>query len=218
MLEKSSNLRVIPCNLGWSDLGTWDELHRQAAHDSDGNAIEGNVLALNTRNSYIKGKQKLITCVGLENIVVVDTEDSLLVCNLANVQDIKALVEALRANDHPEAESFGENVRPWGSYTILSEGEGFQVKILEVHPGKKLSLQLHRQRSEHWIVAQGRALLHRDGEVLECGPNEHFYIPKAVKHRIENPGPETVRIIEVQHGSYLGEDDIERFEDDFGRA
>ena len=149
---------------------------------------------------------------------MIDTDDALLICDLTRVQDVKQLVDHLKQRGLPEAQGFGENQRPWGSYAVLQEGPGFKVKLLEVRPHQKLSLQLHHQREEHWVVVQGRARFTRDDEVGEYVPNDHFHIPQGAKHRIENASDEIVQIIEVQLGSYLGEDDIVRFEDVYGRA
>lgn len=217
VLEKTDKLSLIPADLDWSDLGTWDELYLQAVKDDQGNALEGNVVAWNTRNSYVRGGKRLITTLGVDNLLVIDTDDALLVCDLTRVQEIKELVAHLKANGFAEAESFGENVRPWGSYTVLAEGKGFKVKVLTVNPGQKLSLQLHNHREEHWVVVEGRVFLTRDDEVREYSTEDYFHIPLGAKHRIDNRSQGMVRIIEIQQGDYLGEDDIVRFEDDYGR-
>ena len=218
ILEKTEGLRIIPADLEWSDLGTWDEIYFQQDKDEHGNAVAGNVVTLDTRNTFIRAGKRLIATVGVADLVVVDTEDALLICSMRRVQDIKRLVEVLGAKGRSLVEGFEQTQRPWGSYAVLAEGEGFKVKVLDIRPGQKLSLQLHRQRDEHWVVVQGRVVLTCGETERECGPNEHFYIPKGARHRIDNRSDGPVRIIEVQHGPYLGEDDIVRFQDLYGRV
>ena len=217
VLEKTDKLLLIPADLGWSDLGSWDELHLQSKKDAQGNALSGNVLAIHSENIHVRGGRRLIATVGVKNLIVVDTDDALLICSLDSVQDIKQLVTQLREKGASEVESFGENVRPWGTYEVLAEGPGYKVKVLTVNPGQKLSLQMHRHRAEHWVVVEGTLFLTRDETVGEFAANDYFHIPAGAKHRIENRGSEVARIIEVQQGSYLGEDDIVRFEDIYGR-
>lgn len=218
ILEKTGKLLLIPAELGWSDLGTWDELHFQAEKDASGNALSGNVVAIDSENLHVRGGRRLITTVGVKDLIVVDTDDALLICNLNNAQDIKKLVTQLREKGAPEVETFGENVRPWGAYEVLAEGPGYKVKMLTVNPGQKLSLQMHRRRAEHWVVVEGTVLLTRNDEVGEFSANDYYHIPAGARHRIENSGGEVARIIEVQEGSYLGEDDIVRFDDMYGRG
>jgi mannose-1-phosphate guanylyltransferase / mannose-6-phosphate isomerase len=218
ILERTERLRLIPTELDWSDLGTWDELYFQATKDDQGNAVSGNAITLDTRNTYIRGGRRLVATVGVEGLVVIDTDDALLVCDLNRVHDIKHLVERLKQRGSPEVEGFEETVRPWGSYTVLQEGPGFKIKIIEVRPHQKISLQLHRQRAEHWVVLQGRARVTCGEEVRDVEPNEYLFVPCGAKHRIENAGDDPVRIIEVQQGAYLGEDDIVRFDDVYGRV
>jgi len=218
LLEKTDRLRLVPADLGWSDLGTWDEMYFQAPKDARGNAVSGNAITLETQNTYVRAGKRLITTVGVEGLVVIDTDDAVLVCDMSHVQDVKQLVEHLKERGRPEADCVTETVRPWGSYAILQEGPGFKVKLIEVQPHQKLSLQMHNHRAEHWVVVQGRARLTCREEVGEYGTNDYFYVPQGAKHRIENVGEEPLRIIEVQQGGYLGEDDIVRFEDVYGRA
>jgi mannose-1-phosphate guanylyltransferase/mannose-6-phosphate isomerase len=218
VLEKTRRLWVTPADLDWSDVGSWDELYAQTPKDENGNAISGNVVTVNTSNTFIHGGKRLVTAVGTRNLIVVDTDDALLICDLNHVQDVKKLVDTLKLAGQKEVHEFATTHRPWGSYTVLAEGPGFKVKELIVKPRQKLSLQLHNRRAEHWVVAEGRPRLTCGESVREYGPNEYLYIPLRAKHRIENPGEETVRIIEVQSGEYLGEDDIVRFEDIYGRA
>ena len=219
LLEKTDELSLIPAELDWSDLGTWDELYLQAGKDADGNAVIGTAVTMDTRNTYIHVGSRVITTLGVEDLIIVDTEDALLVCDMSRVQDVKLLVARLQEMGFTNVvESFGENVRPWGSYAILAEGPGYKVKCLEIRPQQKLSLQLHKQRAEHWVVVEGQARLTCGEEARDYQPSDYLYIPKDTKHRIENATDEIVRIIEVQRGDYLGEDDIVRFEDVYGRA
>jgi len=218
ILEKTDHLRIIPADLEWSDLGTWDEIYYQHDKDENGNAVNGNAVTLDTRNTFIRGGKRLIATVGVEDLVVVDTDDALLIVSMSHVQDIKRLVEILGGRERSLVEGFEQTARPWGSYAVLAEGEGFKVKVLDVNPHQKLSLQMHHQRDEHWVVVLGQAVLTCENQVRNCGPNEHFYIPKGSRHRIENQSDSPVRIVEVQHGAYLGEDDIVRFQDAYGRA
>ncbi len=218
ILEKTERLLLIPRELEWSDLGTWDELYRRGPKDRDGNVISGQVVTVGTRNSYVRGGNRLIAVVGAEGLVVVDTDDALLICDLRRVQDIKLLVEKLRELGLPQADGWSEIARPWGGFTVLAEGEGYQVKVLRVEPGHRLSLQTHQHRDEHWVVAEGSVRLTRDGEEWNHGTNDYFFIPRGARHRIENTGNTPAKIIEVQQGSYLGEDDIVRIEDDYGRS
>jgi mannose-1-phosphate guanylyltransferase/mannose-6-phosphate isomerase len=218
VLEKTRRLWVVPADLQWSDMGAWDEFYRQTPKDENGNVASGNVVMISTRNSLIHGAKRLITSVGVQNLIVVDTEDALLICDMQHVQDVKKLVDVLKQAGQKEVHEFVTTHRPWGSYTILAEGPGFKVKELVVKPGQKLSLQLHHRRAEHWVVAEGRPTLTCGESAKPYAPNEYLFIPIEAKHRIENPGPGTARIIEVQSGDYLGEDDIVRFEDIYGRA
>lgn len=217
ILEKTKRLLIVPGDLGWSDLGSWDEVYRQADKDAHGNALSGDVVTVATKNTLVRGSKRLITTVGVENLVIIDTEDALLVCDMSKVQDIKTLVTTLQGQKRYQTEELESTDRPWGGYTILHESEGCKVKVLEVNARQKLSLQMHRQRAEHWVVVEGTAILTLGNTEHTANANEYFYIPLGEKHRIENRGEETLKIIEVQQGSYLGEDDIVRFEDTYGR-
>ncbi len=218
LLEKTGRLLAIPCDLAWSDLGAWEVLYREAAKDGDGNAISGNVVTLASRNSLIRGQRRLIATVGVSDLVVIDTDDALLICDMAQTQQVKALVEQLAKEGRPEASTSATTHRPWGLFTILQRGEGFLVKLIEVLPGQKLSLQLHRHRSEHWVVIEGRAEMICEEENRAVGPGESFYIPRGKKHCVANSGDAPLRFIELQFGDYLEEDDIVRFEDRYGRV
>lgn len=218
VLEKSDRLWLIPAQLGWSDLGAWDELYMQARKDERGNAASGNVVMLGTRNSYIRGGKRLITTVGVEHLVVVDTDDALLICDLRKAQDVKQLVDHLKQRGLAAADTFEDTQRPWGAYTVLLDEARFKVKLLEVRPGQKMSLQMHHHRSEHWVVVQGQARLTCGEETRDYATGEYCFIPQGCKHRIENASAEALSLIEVQQGEYLGEDDIVRFEDVYGRS
>jgi mannose-1-phosphate guanylyltransferase/mannose-6-phosphate isomerase len=218
VLEKTRQLVVVPAELGWSDVGSWDAFHRQSPHDSEGNAVSGNAIVLGARGSLVRAGRRLVAVVGARDLVIVDTEDALLVCDMQSVQDVKKLVDQLKAEGRREADEFATTHRPWGSYTVMAEGASFKVKELVVKPRQKLSLQSHTRRAEHWVVVAGRPTLTCGEERREFNPGEYLFIPVGAKHRIENPGEETVRIFEVQSGDYLGEDDIVRYEDIYGRA
>ena len=218
VLEKTDRLELVPAQLGWSDLGTWDELYAQAAKDPHGNAITGPVATVDTHNSLIHAGRRLVATVGVESLVIIDTEDALLVCDMARVQDVKRLVNLLREQGRPQAERYEQTERPWGTYTVLYEAPGCKVKSVEVRPGQRLSLQLHKHRAEHWVVVSGRGRLTCGETVAEYGPGGYLHIPQGVRHRIENATEETLSIIEVQQGAYTGEDDIVRFEDVYGRT
>jgi mannose-1-phosphate guanylyltransferase / mannose-6-phosphate isomerase len=218
ILEKTERLRLIPTELDWSDLGTWDELYYQAPKDAHGNAVTGNAIMLDTQNTYVRGGKRLIATLGVESLVVIDTDDAVLICDMSRVQNVKHLVDHLRERGLTEVDCSGQTLRPWGSFAVLEEGPGFKVKLIEVRPHQKLSLQLHRHRDEHWVVVCGQPRFTCGEGVRDFAVNEYLYVPQGTKHRIENATDEPVRILEVQHGTYLGEDDIVRFEDIYGRA
>jgi mannose-1-phosphate guanylyltransferase/mannose-6-phosphate isomerase len=217
VMEKTERAAVVPLDAGWSDVGSFAALHEVSDQDAQGNAIAGDVVALDCRGSYIRAGHRLVAVTGLEDCVVVETADAVLVAPRNRSQDVKKIVEALEAKQRPEARLGREVFRPWGSYDSLGQGEGFQVKRLTVLPGAVLSLQMHHRRAEHWVVVAGRARITRDDEVFDLERGQHTFIPLGAKHRIENPGPGILHIVEVQVGDYLGEDDIVRFEDRYGR-
>ncbi|MDT8445875.1 MAG: mannose-1-phosphate guanylyltransferase/mannose-6-phosphate isomerase [bacterium] len=217
VLEHSDRVAVVQMSVGWNDLGSWESIYEVNPKDAQGNATRGNVVLEDTQNCLIISDKRLVTGVGLKDLIIVETEDALLVCDLNRSQDVKTLVNHLKAEDRGEYKFHQRVVRPWGSYTVLREGAGFKVKKIEVLPGKRLSLQRHLHRSEHWVVLKGTALVTRGSETLLMTENQSTYLPKTERHRLENPGKEPLEIIEVQLGSYLGEDDIQRFDDDFGR-
>jgi mannose-1-phosphate guanylyltransferase/mannose-6-phosphate isomerase len=207
----------VPLAAGWSDVGSWSSLHAAVGSDADGNVLRGDVIAEDTRDSFVFSESRLVATVGLESHVVVETKDAVLVAPRGRVQDVKALVARIKAAGRSEHSLHREVFRPWGSYDSVENGERYQVKRLSVNPGASMSLQLHHHRAEHWIVVSGTARITRGDEVFLLEENQSTYIPVGAKHRIENPGKIPLHIIEVQSGSYLGEDDIVRFEDRYGR-
>lgn len=217
VMEKTADAVVVPLDAGWSDVGSWSALHEASEADAHGNVTHGDVITEDTHGSYLHAQSRLVATVGLQDHVVVETKDAVLVAPRNRVQDVKKLVQQLKAQGRYEHSLHREVFRPWGSYDSLGSGARFQVKLLRVKPGGTLSLQLHHQRAEHWVVVSGSARITRGDEVFMLAENQSTYIPVGVKHRIENPGTVPVEIIEVQSGSYLGEDDIVRFEDVYGR-
>jgi mannose-1-phosphate guanylyltransferase/mannose-6-phosphate isomerase len=218
VMEKSDQVAVVPCNIGWSDIGSWTALGDLAQPDADGNRIQGDALLHGTRNCIIHGDNRLISMVGVENLIVIDTPDAVLVADKSRAQDVKHIYAELKAKGH-DAYKFHRTVhRPWGAYTVLEEGERFKIKRIVVKPGSKLSLQLHHHRSEHWVVVSGTAKVTNGENELMVYTNESTYIPAGQKHRLENPGVVDLVIIEVQSGDYVGENDIVRFEDVYGRS
>jgi mannose-1-phosphate guanylyltransferase/mannose-6-phosphate isomerase len=217
VMEKTELASVIALDAGWSDLGSWSSLQDISESSGDGNVLRGDVTAVDCQDSLLQAEHRLLTAVGLEGCIVIETKDAVLVAPRERAQDVKAVVDRLAAAGRSEVSLGREVFRPWGSYDSLESRPGFQVKRLAVLPGAILSLQLHHRRAEHWIVVSGKARITRDEEVFDLGVNEHTYIPLGAKHRIENPGEELLQIVEVQIGDYLGEDDIERFEDIYGR-
>jgi mannose-1-phosphate guanylyltransferase/mannose-6-phosphate isomerase len=217
VMEKTDSAVVVPLDAGWSDVGSWSALQDALPRDAHGNVATGDVLAEDTTGCYLHSTSRLIGTVGLKDHVVVETKDAVLVAPRDRVQDVKALVSQLKAQGRYETALHREVFRPWGSYDSIDNGERFQVKRLVVKPGATMSLQLHHHRAEHWIVVSGTAQITRGEETFLLGENESTYIPMGTKHRIANPGKVELHIIEVQSGSYLGEDDIVRFEDIYGR-
>jgi mannose-1-phosphate guanylyltransferase/mannose-6-phosphate isomerase len=217
VMEHTEAGGVATLDCGWSDVGAWSALWEIGATDSDGNVSEGDVLLHDARNNYVRSESRLVTALGIEGLVVVETADAVMVGARDRVQDIKQVVEALTASNRPEASTHQTVFRPWGSYESLVVGEQFQVKRLTVTPGQTLSLQLHHHRAEHWVVVSGEAEVTRGEEQLTLGPDQSTYIPIGMKHRLANRGAAPLEVIEVQSGSYLGEDDIVRFDDVYGR-
>ncbi len=218
VMEKADNVVVVPMDAGWNDVGAWSSLWEVTPKDSDGNAVSGDVMTHNTQDSLIKSTSKLVATVGVKDIVVVETKDAVLVAGKDQVQDVKKIVERLKANGRSEYELHREVYRPWGKYDSIDNGERYQVKRITVKPGNKLSVQMHHHRAEHWIVVSGTARVGRDDEEIMLTENESVYLPVGCVHWLENPGKIPLELIEVQSGSYLGEDDIVRFEDLYGRS
>jgi mannose-1-phosphate guanylyltransferase/mannose-6-phosphate isomerase len=218
IMEKSKDLIVFPFLEGWRDVGSWESVYEILDKDEDFNAKKGDVLSLETKDSLIFGESRLVTTIGLKNIILVDTKDALLVARRKNSEDVRKIVEILKNKKRSEASLHSTVYRPWGYYTILERGPRFKVKRIAIYPGKSISLQLHRHRAEHWIVVNGTARITKGGEVINVHENESIYVPRSIKHRVENQGKVDLHIIETQTGEYLEEDDILRFEDDFGRA
>jgi mannose-1-phosphate guanylyltransferase/mannose-6-phosphate isomerase len=209
---------VVPLVAGWSDLGSWDAVWDALDKDAAGNVARGRVLFEGATSSYAHSEGRLVACVGTSNIVVVETADAVLVADRAHVQDVKGLVARIKAQHSPEADEHRKVRRPWGFYDSIDHGDRFQVKRIVVDPGCRLSLQLHHHRAEHWVVVRGTAMVTRGEERFLLSENESTFIPLGVRHRLENPGKVPLEIIEVQSGSYLGEDDIVRFDDTYGRC
>ena len=217
VMEHTGQAAVLPLDAGWSDVGSWAALWEVAEGDAEGNVCRGDVIAVDTVNSYIHAGSRLVAGVGLQDVVVVETADAVLVANKNKVQDVKAVVEQLKAKQRDERLLHRRVNRPWGAYEELDCGEGFLVKRITVNPGASLSLQRHQHRAEHWVVVRGSALVVCGNVTQDLEPNQSVYIPIGEKHRLENPGQDILEIIEVQTGSLLSEDDIERFEDRYGR-
>jgi mannose-1-phosphate guanylyltransferase / mannose-6-phosphate isomerase len=208
---------VIPLSAGWSDVGAWDSLWKVIPKDANGNAYRGDVMLHGTTDTLAFSESRLVACVGVHDLVVVETPDAVLVAHKNHTQDVKKIAERLKRETRGEAQSHRKVHRPWGWYDGVDAGERFQVKRIVVKPGATLSLQMHHHRAEHWIVVRGTAKVTRGEETLLVSENESTFIPLGVKHRLENPGKVPLEMIEVQSGSYLGEDDIVRFEDNYGR-
>jgi mannose-1-phosphate guanylyltransferase/mannose-6-phosphate isomerase len=216
-MENTDAAMVLPVDIGWNDIGSWSALWDVAARDEAGNAHHGDVIAVDSRNSYAYAR-RLVALVGVDDLVVVETDDAVLVARKDRVQQVKDVVSQLKAAQRTQAASHREVHRPWGSYDSIDVGDGFQVKRIKVKPGAALSLQSHDKRAEHWIVVRGTARVTRNNDVFELFANQSTYIPIGAKHRLENPGSEMLELIEVQSGAYLGEDDIVRYEDVYGRS
>jgi mannose-1-phosphate guanylyltransferase/mannose-6-phosphate isomerase len=217
VMERSAQAAMIPVAFGWSDVGNWSSLEEVAPRDKAGNVVSGRVIDLESSNSVLYADRRVVATIGLSDMVVVDTPDATLVCPKARSQDVKKMVEILKQQGAPEHLEHVTVFRPWGSYTVLEEGPGYKVKRVTVNPGGRLSLQLHHKRSEHWVVIAGTARVTRGEECLDLRVGESTAIPVETPHRLENLGTDTLHIIEVQNGPYLGEDDIVRFQDDYGR-
>jgi mannose-1-phosphate guanylyltransferase len=218
VMENTTDAVVVPLDAGWNDIGAWSALWEVNTKDEVGNTTFGDTILQETSNSLIHGGERLIATVGLDNIVIVDTKDALLVACKDKVQDVKKIVEKLKAEKRSEFKVHREVYRPWGKYDSIDNGERYQVKRITVKPGEKLSIQMHHHRAEHWIVVSGTASVTNGDKTFLLTENESTYIPIGIVHALENPGKVPLEMIEVQSGSYLGEDDIVRFEERYGRA
>ncbi|NLB57542.1 MAG: cupin domain-containing protein, partial [Gammaproteobacteria bacterium] len=217
VMEKTDRAMVLPVDIGWNDVGSWSALWDVSEQDEDGNARHGEVIAIDSHGNYAYSR-RLVALVGVDGLVVVETDDALLVARKDRVQQVKDVVARLKADQRSHAVLHREVHRPWGSYDSIDQDDGFQVKRIKVKPGGRLSLQSHKHRAEHWIVVRGTARVTRDNDVFELHANQSTYIPLGAKHRLENPGSGMLELIEVQSGDYLGEDDIVRYEDVYGRS
>jgi mannose-1-phosphate guanylyltransferase/mannose-6-phosphate isomerase len=217
IMEKTSRAAVVPADIGWSDVGSWNALEEVTDKDADGNIVAGNVINIGTVNSVVYADRRLVATIGLEDTIVVDTPDATLVCSKAKAQDVKKVVDELKKRNAEERLVHRTVHRPWGNYTVLEEGERYKIKRIVVHPGAKLSHQLHYHRSEHWVVVTGTARVTNGDREYDVHPNESTYIPMSTRHRLENRGKIALQIIEVQNGEYLAEDDIVRLDDDYQR-
>ncbi|MFC6634539.1 mannose-1-phosphate guanylyltransferase/mannose-6-phosphate isomerase [Microbulbifer taiwanensis] len=218
VMEKTESAAVVPMDAGWSDVGSWSALWELADRDADDNLLHGDVLAEDSAGCLVRGDNRLVGLLGVRDLVVVDTDDAVLIADKARVQGVKKLVQRLKRSGRSEAERHRKVYRPWGYYDSIDAGPRFQVKRIVVKPGQQLSLQMHHHRAEHWIVVRGTAKVTRGEEELLVTENQSTYIPLGVTHRLENPGTIPLELIEVQSGSYLGEDDIVRFDDEYGRS
>lgn len=220
VMEKAARARglaVVPCSIGWNDIGSWDAMSGLVEADGDGNRIDGKAILYDVHDCYIRSNQRLIGAVGVSDLIVIDTPDALLVADKSRAQEVKHIYSNLKAQDHDSHKLHLTVSRPWGTYTVLEEGPHFKIKRIEVKPGESLSLQMHYHRSEHWVVVSGTAKVVNGDNELIVNTNESTFIPAGHKHRLENPGVLDLVMIEVQSGEYVGEDDIVRYQDNYGR-
>ena len=218
VMEKTLHAVVVPMDAGWSDIGSWSSLWDISKKDSEGNSIHGDVILHVTQNSYVRTDNKLVVVIGVDDLVVVSTKDALLVAHKDSAQDVKIVTESLKARARSEWELSREVYRPWGRYDSIDIGERYKAKRITVNPGAKLSVQMHHHRAEHWVVVSGTASVRNGDKTFLLSENESTYIPIGVIHSLENPGKVDLELIEIQTGTYLGEDDIVRFEDNYGRV
>jgi mannose-1-phosphate guanylyltransferase / mannose-6-phosphate isomerase len=217
VMEKTDKAVVIPLDADWNDVGSWSALWDVTQKDDSGNAVFGDVVTIDTKNSYIYSRNKLVSAIGVEDLVIIETDDAVLVATKNRVQDVKDVVNLLKSQNRPEADTHRKVFRPWGHYDTVDKGERHQTKRIVVKPRAKLSLQKHHHRAEHWIVVRGTALVTKGDQQILIAENESIYIPLGTVHSLENPGVIPLEMVEVQSGTYLGEDDIVRFEDKYGR-
>ena len=218
VMEKSSRVAVIPASFAWSDVGSWTAISELTDADANGNRAQGECMFVDSANCYVQSSGRMVAAVGLDGVMIVDTPDALLVAHHDHVQDVKKVAQQLKLANHETYKLHRTVLRPWGSYTVLEEGPGFKIKRIVVKPGSALSLQMHYHRSEHWVVVSGTAMVINGDKQMLVRTNESTFIPAGHKHRLENPGKLDLVMIEVQSGGYLGEDDIVRFEDKYGRG
>lgn len=216
-MEDTTNAVIIPMNASWSDIGSWSSIHDIRSKDSNGNAVRGDAMVIDSKGSLIQSDDRLTAAIGVEDLIIISTKDALLVAHKKASQETKTIVDKLKNNSRTEWEFHREVHRPWGKYDSIDTGKNHQAKRITVKPGAKLSVQLHRKRSEHWVVVSGRARVTNGDNTFELAENESTFIPVGTVHALENIGHEDLEIIEVQYGSYLGEDDIERISDIYGR-
>jgi mannose-1-phosphate guanylyltransferase/mannose-6-phosphate isomerase len=218
VLEKSSHVSLIPCDIGWNDVGSWQAVHEISVQDENGNALQGNVIAVDCKNSLIRSGKRLVAAIGVEDLCVIETADAVLISKSDQSQNVREVVDVLHQRGATEHIFHTKVNRPWGSYTVLEEDpDGFKLKRIEVAPGARLSLQSHKRRSEHWVVVSGTATVTNGEKTYTVEKNQSTYIPIGSKHRLENCGSDPLHIVEIQVGDYLGEDDIQRYEDNYGR-
>ena len=217
VMERADNVVVVPMAAGWSDVGSWSSLWEIADKDEDNNTHIGEVISINSRDTLVHSQDKLVATIGVDELVIVDTKDALLVAHQSQVQSVKEIVKDLKMANRTEHLLHREVHRPWGSYDAIDQGNRYQVKLIKVKPGASLSLQMHHHRAEHWVVVKGTALVVLGDEQRLVTENESIYVPIGQMHRLANPGKVVLELIEVQSGSYLGEDDIVRFEDAYQR-
>ncbi|WP_458731064.1 mannose-1-phosphate guanylyltransferase/mannose-6-phosphate isomerase, partial [Alteromonas alvinellae] len=218
VMEKTTEAAMVTLDAGWSDVGSWSSLWETGDKDENGNVTKGDTLLEGTKNSYVNAEHSLVAVIGLEDVVVVETKDAVMVANKKDAEHIKTVVNKLKAEKRPEFEFHREVFRPWGSYDSIDNGGRFKVKRITVKPGEKLSVQMHHHRAEHWVVVSGTANVTIGDETQMLTENESVYIPIGAVHALENPGKIPLELIEVQSGAYLGEDDIVRFSDRYGRS
>ena len=218
VMEKTKAVAVVPCQIGWSDIGSWNAVSDLSGADANGNRVQGNALLHDSSGCYVQSNGRMVGVVGVRDLIIVDTPDALLVASNERSQDVKRIFDMLKSEGHGAHKNHATVQRPWGSYTVLEEGERFKVKRIEVRPGASLSLQMHHHRSEHWTVVGGEAQVINGDQTLVLKTNQSTYIAAGCKHRLTNEGAVDVVMIEVQSGEYLGEDDIVRFQDQYGRA
>ena len=218
VMEKSQQVAVIPGQFDWQDIGSWEAYKKLHHHDADGNTVLGDAILIDSQNNFIHSENRMVASIGIHDLAIIDTPDALLIARRDRAQDVKSIVQKLKENAHESYLTHRTVIRPWGSYTLLETSLFFKIKRIVVKPGHALSLQLHQHRSEHWVVVEGAANVINGNQEYLLQTNESTFVPKQTKHRLSNPGEKDLVIIEVQTGTYLGEDDIVRFEDVYGRV